>query len=55
MSVIFVVLPIALLIALAAVAAFIWAVRVGQMDDLETPSVRVLFDDSSPGRTKDVQ
>lgn len=45
MSVVFVVLPLALLIAAAAVAAFIWAVRGGQFDDLDTPSLRVLHDD----------
>jgi nitrogen fixation-related uncharacterized protein len=26
-------------------ALFIWAVRSGQFDDLETPAVRILFDD----------
>ncbi|RLB62996.1 MAG: cbb3-type cytochrome oxidase assembly protein CcoS, partial [Deltaproteobacteria bacterium] len=24
---------------------FVWAVRSGQFDDLETPAVRILFDD----------
>jgi cbb3-type cytochrome oxidase maturation protein len=45
MSVIYVVLPLALLIAVAAVVAFIWAARSGQLDDLETPGVRMLLDD----------
>jgi cbb3-type cytochrome oxidase maturation protein len=45
MSLIYVVLPAALLLAAVAVAAFIWAVRSGQMDDLETPALRVLHDD----------
>lgn len=45
MSVIFIVLPLALLIAAAAVAAFIWATRSGQFDDLDTPGVRMLHDD----------
>lgn len=49
MSMIFVVLPLGLLIATAAVLAFIWAARSGQFDDMETPQVRVLFDDE-PGR-----
>ena len=30
--------------------AFIWAVRGGQMDDLETPGQRVLFDDDERRR-----
>ena len=51
MSVIFVVFPIALLIAAAAVVAFIWAVREGQMDDLDTPAMRMLHDDEDEART----
>ena len=45
MSVVFIVLPLALVLAGAAVAAFAWALRGGQMDDLETPSVRILVED----------
>lgn len=45
MSVIYVVLPLALLIAAAAVTAFVWAARSGQLDDLETPGLRILIDD----------
>lgn len=45
MSVIYIVLPLAILIASAAVLAFIWAVRRGEFDDLDTPAVRILFDD----------
>jgi cbb3-type cytochrome oxidase maturation protein len=47
---IFVLLPLALLIATIAVGSFIWAVRTGQFDDLETPAVRILFDDEEPRR-----
>ena len=45
MSVLYIVLPLALVIVGVAVAAFIWSARDGQMDDLETPAVRVLHDD----------
>jgi cbb3-type cytochrome oxidase maturation protein len=45
MIVLYLVLPIALLVAGAAVAAFIWTVRSGQLDDVETPPRRILFDD----------
>jgi cbb3-type cytochrome oxidase maturation protein len=45
---IFVLLPLALLIAAIAVAFFIWAARTGQFDDLDTPAVRILFDDDEP-------
>ena len=45
MSVIFIVLPLALLIVAGALVAFIWAARSGQMDDLDTPGVRILLDE----------
>ena len=44
MSVLFVVLPLAFLVAAGMVAAFVWAVRTGQYDDVETPAVRILHD-----------
>jgi len=52
MSVVYVLLPLALLIAAAAVAAFIWAVRRGQFDDLDTPACRVLHDDEDDLRDR---
>jgi cbb3-type cytochrome oxidase maturation protein len=45
MSVIFVVLPLALLLAGAAVWGFIWAARHGQFDDTDTPAYRVSQDE----------
>lgn len=46
MSVIFLVLPLALLLVAGAVAGYLWAARGGQFDDLTTPSLRVLHDDA---------
>lgn len=45
MSIVAVVLPLALLVVAAAVAAFVWAARTGQFDDTDTPASRVLVDD----------
>jgi len=45
MSVIYILLPVAALLAASAIAAFIWAVRRGQLDDLDTPAVRILHDE----------
>jgi cbb3-type cytochrome oxidase maturation protein len=45
MSVIFLVLPLALIIVAVAVGAYAWAARRGQFDDLETPAIRALHDD----------
>jgi cbb3-type cytochrome oxidase maturation protein len=44
-SVVYIVLPLALIIVAAAVVAFVWAARRGQFDDLDTPGVRVANED----------
>jgi len=49
MSVIYLLLPVASLLAAGGVAAFIWAVRRGQFDDLDTPAVRMLHEDEDEG------
>ncbi len=46
MSVIYLVLPLALVIVAVAVVAFVWSARSGQFDDMETPAVRMLHDDT---------
>ena len=50
MSIIFLILPITLLLSLCAVAAFTWATRGGQFDDLQTPALRALHDPPAPAR-----
>lgn len=45
MSVLYIVLPIALVLVGVAVIAFVWAARKGQFDDLETPAIRALHED----------
>jgi len=45
MDIIFVLIPLGLLLLVAAVGAFFWATRNGQFDDLETPAWRILLDD----------
>ncbi len=45
MITLYIVIPLALLVAGAAVAAFAWTVRSGQLDDTETPPRRILYDD----------
>lgn len=45
MTALYIVLPLALLVAAIAVGAFIWTVRSGQLDDVDTPPRRILFDD----------
>jgi cbb3-type cytochrome oxidase maturation protein len=45
MSVIYIILPLAILMAAVALGAFFWAVHKGQFDDLDTPAYRAIFDD----------
>ena len=45
MSILYILIPLALLLLGVAVWAFFWAVGSGQFDDLDTPAVRVIMDD----------
>jgi cbb3-type cytochrome oxidase maturation protein len=45
MSILYVLIPLALLILGGAVWAFFWAVGSGQFDDLDTPAIRIILDD----------
>jgi cbb3-type cytochrome oxidase maturation protein len=45
MSVIFLLIPMALLLAGAAVLAFAVAAKRGQFDDLDTPPLRMIVED----------
>ncbi len=45
MSIIFVLIPLSILLTIAAVWAFFWAIRSGQFDDLDSPAWRILLDD----------
>ena len=45
MSVVLILILASLAMALLFFAAFIWAVRSGQFDDTQTPSMRILTDD----------
>jgi cbb3-type cytochrome oxidase maturation protein len=38
-------IPVALALGAGGLAAFLWAMRVGQFDDLDGAAARVLFDD----------
>lgn len=41
-------LPLALLLSALGLAGFVWALRDGQLDDLEGPRWRILFEDDGP-------
>jgi cbb3-type cytochrome oxidase maturation protein len=44
-TIIFTLIPLGLIFLLTAVAAFFWAARSGQFDDMESPAWRVVMDD----------
>lgn len=48
MSILVYLIPIALLLGLVGLAAFLWALRSGQFDDLDGAAERILFDDDDP-------
>ncbi len=48
MGMLFVFTGLGLLLFIDAVAALIWSIRSGQLDDLDTPAMRVLADDAAP-------
>ena len=45
MSVFFILIIVSVLVAGGFLAAFLWSVKSGQMDDDYTPSIRILFED----------
>lgn len=48
MGILYLLIPLTLVIMVVAIAAFVWAVKTGQFDDLEGPAHRILFDDDDP-------
>ena len=45
MSILYLIIPLSVLLVIAIVWIFLWAVRSGQFDDLEGPAHRILMDD----------
>lgn len=45
MEIVILLVPLAVLLVTLGVAAFLWALRRGQFDDLDSPQWRVVFDD----------
>ncbi len=53
MSVIYILISISIVVAVAFLFAFFRAVKTGQYDDDYTPSVRMLFDDELKTKTNE--
>jgi len=52
MNIIFVSIPIGIILVGLAIAAFFWAVRSGQYDDLDSPAYSILMDEDRQERQR---
>lgn len=48
MTVLYILVPIAILLVVIAIWVFNWAVNNGQYDDLDSPAHSILFDEDDP-------
>jgi cbb3-type cytochrome oxidase maturation protein len=48
LEVLYLLIPASFALALAALGLFLWAIRAGQFDDLETPAIRMLAGEIPP-------
>lgn len=52
MAILLLLVPLSLMLLVAAIWAFAWAVKRGQFDDLDTPAIDILRDDDDIANTK---
>ena len=48
MSILYLLIPLAVILMIVAVAFFMWTIKSGQYEDLEGPAHRILMDDDDP-------
>lgn len=48
MTVLYILVPVAIVLVIIAVCIFNWAVNDGQYDDLDSPAHSILFDEDDP-------
>lgn len=48
MNILFVLIPISIVLLLVMIAAFVWAVRKGQFENLDAAAIDILSDDAPP-------
>ena len=48
LDVLYLLIPVTFALAATALGMFVWAIHSGQFDDLETPALRILFDETVP-------
>ena len=47
MEIIYLLIPLALILVVIIILAYMWAVKSGQFDDMEGPAHKILIDDDS--------
>jgi len=45
LEVLYLLIPATFVLAAVSLALFVWAIHAGQFDDLDTPAIRILFDE----------
>ena len=48
MTILYLLIPLAVVLMGIAIGIFVWSIRSGQYDDLEGPAYRILMDDDDP-------
>jgi len=52
MTILLMLIPLSLVLLAVSIGAFVWAVRKGQFDDLDTPALDILRDDPPAAQTE---
>lgn len=55
MTILYLLIPLALALGLVSLLGFIYAARAGQMEDLETPALRALIDETERKESADAR
>ena len=53
MNILLLLVPLSVMLLGVAIWAFVWAVRRGQFDDLDTPAIDILADEQEPPRARE--
>lgn len=53
MEALYIMIPLTLLLSGGLLTGVIWSIRQGQLDDLDTPALRMLIDDEQKGNTRE--
>lgn len=48
MTILYILIPVAIVLVIIAICVFNWAVNSGQYDDLDSPAHSILFDEEDP-------